>query len=85
MAALQSQNALSARPSATEVRVSSSTKPFATSLAGRKLVQVALTTRDPERSKAFYRDMLGLRCCVRDPGMVFYQMLSGSWSAWSRA
>src|SRR5262245_7486209 len=43
-------------------------------LAGRKLVQVALTTRDPERSKAFYRDVLGLQLLFEVSNMTFYQM-----------
>ena len=30
------------------------------SLAGRKLVQVALTCRDLDRARTFYRDTLGL-------------------------
>lgn len=29
-------------------------------LAGRRLVQVAFVTEDLDRSRAFYRDMLGL-------------------------
>ena len=44
------------------------------SLAGRKLVQVALTTRDAERSKAFYRDVLGLPLLFEVPNMTFYQL-----------
>jgi methylmalonyl-CoA/ethylmalonyl-CoA epimerase len=43
-------------------------------LAGRKLVQVALTTRDAERSKHFYRDVLGLQLLFEVPNMTFYQM-----------
>ena len=50
------------------------TNPASTSLAGRKLVQVALTTRDPERSKQFYRDVLGLQLLFEVPNMTFYQM-----------
>lgn len=45
-----------------------------TSLAGRKLVQVALATRDPERSKRFYCDVLGLQLLFEVPNMTFYQM-----------
>jgi len=54
--------------------VSTTTKPNVASLAGRKLVQVALTTRDPERSKTFYRDVLGLQLLFEVPNMVFYQV-----------
>jgi catechol 2,3-dioxygenase-like lactoylglutathione lyase family enzyme len=43
-------------------------------LAGRKLVQVAITTRDAERSKQFYRDVLGLQLLFEVPNMTFYQM-----------
>src|SRR5262249_19765668 len=50
---------------------STETKPL---LAGRKLVQVALTTRDPERSRAFYRDVLGLPFLFEASNMVFYQL-----------
>jgi len=53
--------------------VNPSTNPAATTLAGRKLVQVALTTRDPERSKQFYRDVLGLQLLFEVPNMTFYQ------------
>src|SRR5262249_51617024 len=51
-----------------------STSPQVPLLAGRNLVQVALTPRDPERSKAFYRDVLGLTLLFEVPNMVFYQM-----------
>jgi catechol 2,3-dioxygenase-like lactoylglutathione lyase family enzyme len=51
-----------------------STNPAAPTLAGRKLVQVALTTRDPERSKRFYRDVLGLPLLFEVSNMTFYQM-----------
>ena len=51
-----------------------STNPAPASLAGRKLVQVALATRDPERSKQFYRDVLGLPLLFEVPNMTFYQM-----------
>lgn len=54
--------------------VSASTQPAPSLLAGRKLVQVALTTLDQERSKAFYRDLLGLQLLFEVPNMVFYQM-----------
>ena len=51
-----------------------STNPAPATLAGRKLVQVALATRDPERSKQFYRDVLGLQLLFEVPNMTFYQM-----------
>ena len=51
-----------------------STNPAPASLAGRKLVQVALATRDPERSKQFYRDVLGLPLLFEVPNMTFYQL-----------
>jgi len=51
-----------------------SVNPAAPSLAGRKLVQVALTTRDAERSKQFYRDVLGLPLLFEVPNMTFYQL-----------
>ena len=51
-----------------------STNPAPPTLAGRKLVQVALTTRDPEHSKRFYRDVLGLPLLFEVPNMTFYQL-----------
>jgi len=51
-----------------------STNTAPPALAGRKLVQVALTTRDPERSKEFYRDVLGLTLLFEVPNMTFYQL-----------
>lgn len=51
-----------------------STNPAPPSLAGRKLVQVALTTRDAERSRQFYRDVLGLQLLFEVSNMTFYQM-----------
>ena len=51
-----------------------STNPAPATLAGRKLVQVALATRGPERSKQFYRDVLGLQLLFEVPNMTFYQM-----------
>jgi catechol 2,3-dioxygenase-like lactoylglutathione lyase family enzyme len=54
--------------------VNPSTNPATPTLAGRKLVQVALATRDPERSKRFYRDVLGLPLLFEVPNMTFYQM-----------
>ncbi len=44
------------------------------SLAGRNLVQVALTCRDLERAKAFYRDVLGLPLLFEVSGMLFFQL-----------
>jgi len=51
-----------------------SANPAPSTLAGRKLVQVALTTRDAERSKSFYRDVLGLTLLFEVPNMTFYQL-----------
>ncbi|MEO8115108.1 MAG: VOC family protein [Phenylobacterium sp.] len=46
-----------------------------TLLAGRALAQVALTTRDLDRARAFYRDTLGLTLLFEaPPGMVFFQL-----------
>ena len=44
------------------------------SLAGRPLVQVALTVRDLERARAFYRDVLGLALLFEVSGMMFFQL-----------
>jgi len=44
------------------------------SLHGRKLVQVALTTRDLARSRAFYRDTLGLPLLFEAGTMMFFDM-----------
>ena len=44
------------------------------SLAGRKLVQVALTCRDLDRARTFYRDMLGLPLLFEDGHMLFFDM-----------
>src|SRR5262245_43297433 len=54
--------------------MTASTPPTTPLLAGRNLVQVALTTRDAERSKAFYRDVLGFQLLFEVPNMTFYQM-----------
>jgi extradiol dioxygenase family protein len=44
------------------------------SLAGRPLVQVALTVRDLARARAFYRDVLGLPLLFEASGMMFFQL-----------
>jgi catechol 2,3-dioxygenase-like lactoylglutathione lyase family enzyme len=44
------------------------------SLAGRKLVQVALTCRDLDRSRGFYRDTLGLPLLFEAGNMMFFQL-----------
>jgi catechol 2,3-dioxygenase-like lactoylglutathione lyase family enzyme len=46
----------------------------ANTLAGRGLVQVALTCRDLERAKVFYRDTLGLPMLFEVSGMLFFQL-----------
>ena len=46
----------------------------ATTLAGRGLVQVALTCRDLERAKTFYRDTLGLPILFEVSNMMFFQL-----------
>ena len=45
-----------------------------TSLNGRKLVQVALTTRDLDRSRQFYCDTLGLPLLFEAGGMMFFDV-----------
>jgi methylmalonyl-CoA/ethylmalonyl-CoA epimerase len=45
-----------------------------TDLAGRKLVQVALTCRDLDRAKTFYRDTLGLPFLFEVSNMLFFQL-----------
>jgi predicted enzyme related to lactoylglutathione lyase len=42
-------------------------------LAGRKLVQAALTVTDLARSVAFYRDVLGFPMMFETNGMAFFQ------------
>lgn len=44
------------------------------SLANRKLVQIALTTREIERSRRFYRDVLGLQLLFEAGGMLFFDL-----------
>lgn len=41
-------------------------------LAGRKLVQVALTCRDLDRARVFYRDTLGLPLMFEAGSMLFF-------------
>ena len=43
-------------------------------LAGRKLVQVALTSNDLERSRRFYRDTLGLPLLFEAGNMLFFDL-----------
>jgi predicted enzyme related to lactoylglutathione lyase len=43
------------------------------SLAGRDLMQVALSTSDLKRATAFYRDVLGLPFLFEVSGMAFFQ------------
>jgi methylmalonyl-CoA/ethylmalonyl-CoA epimerase len=43
-------------------------------LAGRKLVQVALTCRDLDRARGFYRDTLGLPLLFEVSNMMFFQL-----------
>ena len=43
-------------------------------LAGRRLVQVALTCRDLDRARAFYRDTLGLPLMFEAGNMLFFQL-----------
>ncbi len=43
-------------------------------LSGRKLVQVAFTCRDLDRSRAFYRDTLGLPLMFEAGNMLFFQL-----------
>ena len=44
------------------------------SLGGRKLVQVALTCRDLDRARSFYRDTLGLPLLFEAGNMLFFQL-----------
>jgi catechol 2,3-dioxygenase-like lactoylglutathione lyase family enzyme len=43
-------------------------------LAGRKLVQVALTCRDLDRARSFYRDTLSLPLLFEAGNMLFFQL-----------
>lgn len=43
-------------------------------LSGRKLVQVALTCRDLDRARSFYRDTLGLPLMFEAGNMLFFQL-----------
>jgi catechol 2,3-dioxygenase-like lactoylglutathione lyase family enzyme len=43
-------------------------------LAGRKLVQVALTCRDLDRARVFYRDTLGLPLMFEAGHMLFFDI-----------
>ncbi len=43
-------------------------------LAGRKLLQVALTCRDLDRARTFYRDTLGLPLLFEAGTMLFFQL-----------
>lgn len=43
-------------------------------LGGRKLVQIALTVRDLARSRAFYRDVLGLPLLFEAGNMLFFDL-----------
>ena len=44
------------------------------SLRGRKLVQVALTTRDLDKSRRFYQDTLGLTLLFEAGTMLFFDL-----------
>ena len=41
-------------------------------LSGRKLVQVALTVRDLDKARVFYRDTLGLTLLFEAGPMLFF-------------
>jgi catechol 2,3-dioxygenase-like lactoylglutathione lyase family enzyme len=43
-------------------------------LAGRKLVQVALTVKDLDRARSFYRDTLGLTLMFETGHMMFFDI-----------
>jgi catechol 2,3-dioxygenase-like lactoylglutathione lyase family enzyme len=46
----------------------------AVSLASRPLAQVALTVRNMDNARGFYRDVLGLPMLFEVPGMMFFQL-----------
>ena len=48
------------------------TKPL--DLKGRRLVQVALSVRDLDRARVFYRDTLGLPLLFEAGNMLFFQL-----------
>ena len=50
-----------------------SSTPVSSTLAGRRLVQAALTVTDLARSVGFYRDLLGLPLLFETNGMAFFQ------------
>ena len=50
-----------------------SSTPVSSTLAGRKIVQAALTVSDLFKSVAFYRDILGLPLLFETNGMAFFQ------------
>ncbi|HEX4158448.1 MAG TPA: VOC family protein [Rhizomicrobium sp.] len=43
-------------------------------LQNRRVVQIALTSRDIERSRHFYRDVLGLPLQFEAGGMLFFEL-----------
>lgn len=43
-------------------------------LGGRRLTQIALTSRDLERSRHFYADLLGLPLLFEAGGMLFFEL-----------
>jgi len=54
--------------------IAGETAMTASTLTGRKLVQVALTVRDLKRTIPFYRDTLGLTFMFETNGMAFFDM-----------
>ncbi|HSZ74198.1 MAG TPA: VOC family protein [Rhizomicrobium sp.] len=45
-------------------------------LAGRNLTQLGLTCRDIDRTRHFYRDLLGLALLFEAGGMMFFQLVN---------